>query len=45
MPPRPGNQHVLDVLPERLVFLQIDDRRRLAAFFVGDELDAGHDGK
>ena len=45
MPPRPGNQHVLDVLPERLVFLQVDDRRRLTAFFVGDELDAGHGGK
>jgi hypothetical protein len=41
MPPRPGNQHVLDILPERLVFLQVDDRRRLTAFFVGDELDAG----
>jgi len=32
MPPRSGNQHVLDVLPERLVFLQVDDRRRLTDF-------------
>src|ERR1022692_2157819 len=42
MPPRPGNQHVLDVLPECLVLPEVGYRRRLAAFFVGEELDAGH---
>src|ERR1035441_10265342 len=28
MPPRPGDQHVLDILPERPVFLEVDYRRR-----------------
>jgi hypothetical protein len=42
MPPRPGDQHVCDVLPERLVFLEVDYRRCLAASFVGDELYSCH---
>jgi hypothetical protein len=32
VPPRPGDQHVLDVFPKRFVFLEVDYRRRLAAF-------------
>src|SRR5664280_3210545 len=44
MAPRPGNQHVLDVLPESLVLLEVDYRRCLAAFLVGDELYSGHLG-
>src|ERR1019366_6680030 len=42
MPPRPGDQHVLDILPECLVFLEVDYRRRPAAFRVGDKLNSGH---
>src|SRR5260370_25081188 len=42
MPPRPGNQHVLDILPKCLVFLEIDYGRGLAAFRVSDELNSGH---
>src|ERR1022692_1803687 len=42
MPPRPGDQYVLDVLPQCLVFLEVDYRRRLAAFRVSDELNSGH---
>ena len=41
MPPLPGNQHVLDIFPERTVLLEVDYRRRLAALFVGDELNSG----
>src|ERR1017187_51460 len=42
MLPRPGNQHVLDVLPQCPVFLEVDYGRRLAAFRVSDELNSGH---
>ena len=42
MPPRPGNQHVLDILPQCPVSLEVDYRRRLAAFRVGDGLNSGH---
>jgi hypothetical protein len=41
MPPRPGDQHVLDIPPECPVFLEVDYRRRPAAFRVGDELNSG----
>jgi hypothetical protein len=41
MPPRPGNQHVLDILPQRAMFLEVD-YRRLAAFLIGNELNSGH---
>src|ERR1035438_9594072 len=42
VPPRPGNQHVLDILPQRSMFLEVDYRCRLAALRVGDELNPGH---
>src|ERR1017187_6231841 len=42
MPPRPGNQHVLNILPQGPVFLEVDYRRRLAALPVSDELNSGH---
>src|ERR1035441_9929617 len=42
VPPRPGHQHVLNVLPQRPVFLEVDYRRRLAALRVSDELNSGH---
>src|ERR1039458_7666910 len=42
MPPRPGNQHVLDIFPQRPVFLGVDHRRSLAAVRVRDELNSGH---
>src|ERR1039457_727626 len=42
MPPRAGNQHVLDILPQCPVVLEVDYRRRLAAFCVSDELNSGH---
>jgi hypothetical protein len=41
MPPRPGNQHVLDILPQCPVSLEVDYRRRLAALRVGDERNSG----
>src|ERR1035441_2311245 len=42
MLPRPGNQHVLDILPQCPVFLEVDYGRRLAAFRISDELNSGH---
>ena len=42
MPPRPGNQYVFDILPKRLVLLEVDDRRRLAAFHIRNELNSSH---
>ncbi len=42
MPPRARNQHVLDILPKRLVLLEVDHGRRPAARFVGDELNSDH---
>src|ERR1017187_8621042 len=42
MLPRPGNQLVLDILPQCPVFLEVDYGRRLAAFRISDELNSGH---
>src|SRR5271157_1836626 len=42
MPPRPGDQHVLNILPECPVFLEVDYRRRPAASRVGNKLNSGH---
>ena len=37
-----GDQDVLDVLPQGLVFFRVDNRRGLAIFRVGYELYARH---
>ena len=42
MPPRSGNQHILDILPKFTVLRQIDLNSDLAALFIGDELDSVH---
>src|SRR5665647_1215149 len=34
VPPRPRNQHILDILPQCPVVLEVDYRRRLAAFRI-----------
>jgi hypothetical protein len=39
---RTRDQHILDVFPQSLMFPEIDDRRRLSAFFVCEKLDSGH---
>ena len=37
-----GNQAIPEVLPNDAVLLEVDQDRRPAAFFIGDELDSGH---
>lgn len=42
MPARLRHKHIFDFLPKLLVFLQVDDGRRLPPFFVGQKLNSGH---
>jgi hypothetical protein len=42
VPPRPGDKHVLDVVPQFPMYFQVDLTGHLAALLIGDELDPTH---
>lgn len=42
VPPGPGHKYVLEILPQRFVFLEVDDRGGSAALLVGNELNSSH---
>lgn len=42
VPPRPGNEQVLKVLPYGRVLFQVEDNGHSATFLVDDEADSGH---
>jgi hypothetical protein len=42
MPPRAGNQDVLDVLPKGPVLFEVDNCRSFVALLVGDKLNSSH---